>query len=225
MTVGEIVTADFRAAAIFRNAGIDFCCGGDKTLELACSEKSTDKALMLDQLNELTKTEITQGVNYNEWDLGFLTDYIVNTHHKYVLKNLPELIHYTRKIAGVHGDNHPELIKIAVLFSEINKELLQHLQHEEEVLFPAIKEVLKSNRMEEKATISSEINRMKGEHEFAGAAMDKINELARNYTVPQDGCTSYILTYDLLNRFEDDLHIHVHLGNNILYPKALQLCN
>lgn len=223
MTVGEIVTADFRAAGIFREAGIDFCCGGDKSLEIACQEQKMDKALVLQQLDELTKTEMASNLNFNEWELGFLADYIVNTHHKFVMKSLPDLLFYTKKIATVHGDYHPELIEIAYLFEEINRELLQHLQNEENVLFPAIKEALKTNRESEKSIILSEITRMKGEHEFAGGAMDKINRLSNNYEVPGEGCGSYKLAYEMLNRFEDDLHVHVHLENNILYHKALQL--
>jgi len=139
------------------------------------------------------------------------------------LKLLPQLTVYTQKIAQVHGPHHQELIAIANLFTKINEELLQHLRNEEEVLFPAIKELLKSNSQEAKATIISEITRMKGEHEFAGAAMDKINVLSDNYSVPDDGCNTYRVTYKLLEEFEDDLHIHVHLENNILYPKALSL--
>ena len=225
MTVGQIVTADFRAAAIFRNAGIDFCCGGDKSLGLACREKNTSETDLLEELNELAKTEPTPGVNYNEWDLGFLADYIVNTHHKFVMKTLPEMVIYTKKIHTAHGMNHPELTEIAILSQKVNEELLQHLKKEEEVLFPAIKEVLKNDSMAAKGVILSEIYRMKSEHEFAGEAMDRINELAGGYIVPEDGCVTYKLTYDLLKRFEDDLHVHVHLENNILYPKALRLCS
>ncbi len=114
-------------------------------------------------------------------------------------------------------------MEIATLFSQINTELLQHLKNEEEVLFPAIKEVLKTESAEAKATIISEITRMSDEHEFAGGAMDKINLLSRGYLVPEDGCNTYRVTYKLLEEFEDDLHIHVHLENNILYPKALKL--
>ncbi|MDD4972621.1 MAG: iron-sulfur cluster repair di-iron protein [Paludibacter sp.] len=224
ITIGEIVTADFRAAEIFKNAGIDFCCGGDKSLEQACREKKTDPATIKSQLQELEKTPITQAHKYNEWNIGFLADYIVNTHHNYVRKSLPDLVHYTKKIQLVHGDQHPELNEIAVLVENINAELLKHLQKEEEVLFPAIKEAIQTNLPETKAIIISEIERMKGEHEFAGGAMDKINVLTNNYQVPEDGCNSYMVTLKLLREFEDDLHTHVHLENNILYPKALALC-
>jgi regulator of cell morphogenesis and NO signaling len=223
ISIGEIVTQDFRAAEIFKNAGIDFCCGGNQSLELACKEKNIDSTVLETELAKLENTTVNALHNFNEWNLDFLCDYIVNTHHKTVLKLLPQLAVYTQKIAQVHGPHHQELIAIANLFIKINKELLQHLRNEEEVLFPAIKELLKSNSQEAKATIISEITRMKGEHEFAGGAMDKINVLSDNYSIPADGCNTYQVTYKLLEQFEDDLHIHVHLENNILYPKAISL--
>jgi regulator of cell morphogenesis and NO signaling len=223
INIGEIVTRDFRAAEIFKNAGIDFCCGGSQSLEQACKEKNLDSSLIETELAKLENTTVNALHNFNEWNLDFLCDYIVNTHHKTVLKLLPQLTVYTQKIAQVHGAHHQELIAIANLFAKINEELLQHLRNEEEVLFPAIKELLKNNSAEAKATIISEITRMKGEHEFAGGAMDKINVLSDNYSVPTDGCSTYQVAYKLLEQFEDDLHIHVHLENNILYPKALKL--
>jgi regulator of cell morphogenesis and NO signaling len=221
--IGEIVTNDFRAAEIFKNAGIDFCCGGNQSLEQACSEKKIDVAKLEAELAKLENTTVNALHNFNEWSLDFLSDYIVNTHHKTVRKLLPQLLAYTQKIEQVHGAHHPELVEIAGLFSQINDELLQHLRNEEEVLFPAIKELLRTNSAEAKATVISEITRMTGEHEFAGGAMDKINVLSDNYSVPADGCNTYQVTYKLLEQFEDDLHIHVHLENNILYPKALYL--
>ena len=223
INIGEIVTQDFRAAEIFKNAGIDFCCGGNQSLEQACMEKNIDSTVLETELGKLENTTVNALHNFNEWNLDFLCDYIVNTHHKTVLKLLPQLTVYTQKIAQVHGAHHQELIPIANLFAKINEELLQHLRNEEEVLFPAIKELLKSNSPAAKATVISEITRMKGEHEFAGGAMDKINVLSDNYAVPADGCSTYQVAYKLLEEFEDDLHIHVHLENNILYPKALKL--
>lgn len=223
LKIGEIVTRDFRAAEIFKNAGIDFCCGGNQSLEDACKEKKIDSSLLETELAKLQNTTVNAMHNFNEWSLDFLCDYIINTHHKTVLNLLPQLTVYTQKIAQVHGAHHPELIEIASLFSQINKELLQHLDKEEEVLFPAIKTVLKTDAAESKETVISEITRMTGEHEFAGGAMDRINVLSDNYSVPADGCSTYQVTYKLLEQFEDDLHIHVHLENNILYPKALEL--
>ncbi|TSA39193.1 MAG: iron-sulfur cluster repair di-iron protein [Porphyromonadaceae bacterium] len=223
LTVGEIVANDFRAASIFKNAGIDFCCGGKRSLSETCEEKGINPATLEKELKELEKEPLSPSLSFKDWDPGFLSDYIMNTHHKFVLKNLPELVFYTQKIASVHGGHHAELIEIAELFAKINQELLQHLKNEEEVLFPAIKKALASNSADIKETIISEISRMTGEHEFAGGAMDRISEISNHYLVPADGCNTYAVTYKLLQQFEDDLHIHVHLENNILYPKALSL--
>ena len=223
LKVGEIVTRDIRTASLFKEAGIDFCCEGYKTFEVACKEKGVDYLLLKDKIYALESEPEKASQNYKEWELGFLCDYIVNTHHKFVLKSLPDLVFYTQKIANVHGASHPELKEVASLFEQINNELMQHLKNEEEVLFPAIKDVISSRSSVSKSIISSEIERMKNEHEFAGGAMDKINELTNHYHLPEDGCNTYRLSLNLLEKFEDDLHIHVHLENNILYPKALKL--
>lgn len=221
--IGQIVADDFRAAEILKEAGIDFCCGGKKTLEEACNEKHIKFEIIEKKIKDLAFIPASHSQNFKEWSLDFLADYIVNTHHKYVIKTLPELVFYTHKISAVHGLNHNELQEVADLFGKINNELLQHLKHEEDVLFPAIKVVLKNNSQEARETIQSEISRMTGEHEFVGGAMDKINEITNGYKVPADGCSTYNVTFKLLQQFEDDLHVHVHLENNILFPKALKL--
>lgn len=222
-TIGQIVADDFRAASVFKKAGIDFCCGGNKSLDEACSEKSLNKDNLVTELLNLSGSSISPALDYKNWDPGFLADYIMNTHHKFVMKNLPELLFYTRKIADVHGANHPELLEVADLFAGIDAELRQHLKMEEEVLFPAIKSVLNASSKEDKMTIKSEIARMTGEHESAGGAMDRINLLTNGYEIPADACNTYLVTMRQLEAFEDDLHVHVHLENNILFPKALQL--
>ena len=223
ITIGEIVANDFRAASVFKSNHIDFCCGGKKSLAEACLEKGIESEKVESELYELAAIPANSGQDYKLWKTDFLCDYIVNTHHQYVLKTLPDLIFYTQKIATVHGEHHPELTEVAALFAKINDELLQHLKKEEEVLFPAIKSVLAHNDQESKEIIVSEITRMAGEHEFAGGAMDTINTLTHHYALPPDSCATYQVTFKLLEQFEDDLHIHVHLENNILYPNALKL--
>ncbi|MDT8394011.1 MAG: iron-sulfur cluster repair di-iron protein [Bacteroidales bacterium] len=220
-TIGQIVTNDFRAAEIFKKAGIDFCCGGNQSIADACNEKGIDPEVIVSELAVLAEQDTGRGNNFNAWDLDFLCDFIVNTHHSYVRKKLPELIFYTQKIASVHGDSHPELHEVQELFEGINKELSQHMQKEEEVLFPAIKQALKETDENVYQIIRSEISRMSDEHEFAGTSMDKIRSLTRNYSVPEDACNTYLVALKTLEQFEDDLHIHVHLENNILFPKAL----
>jgi regulator of cell morphogenesis and NO signaling len=222
-SIGNIVANDFRAASIFKDHHIDFCCGGQKSLLEACSENGIDPLKVELQLIEMASIPVNPGLDFRNWNLDFLCDYLVNAHHKYVLKTLPELVIYTQKISSVHGDYHPELKEVASLFAKINEELLQHLRNEEEVLFPSIKRELVKSDKESKEKIVSEITRMTGEHEFAGEAMDKINKLTNNYALPEDSCGTYKVTFKLLEQFEDDLHIHVHIENNILYPAALKL--
>ncbi len=223
LTVGEIVANDFRTSSVFKKAGIDFCCGGKQSFTEACNTNQVDALELENEILKIAEQPRNEYMNFKNWDPVFLSQYIVNTHHKFVLKNLPELVFYTQKIASVHGENHPELVDVADLFVKINDELLQHLKNEEDVLFPAIQEVINTNSATAKKTIVSEITCMADEHEFAGGAMDEINRITKGYKVPEDGCNTYRVAFKLLEQFEDDLHTHVHLENNILFPKALQL--
>ena len=225
LTIGEIVARDFRAASIFKEAGIDFCCGGKKGLSETCSAQGIDETGLKEKLRELESVPDTGTHNYIEWEPVFLCDFIVNTHHKFVLKTMPELLLYTAKISDVHGDRHPELKEVAALFYEINRELLQHLKNEEEVFFPAIREYISTGAEKAKDVIISEIMRLSAEHEFAGGAMDKINVITNKYKLPADSCNTYNVTFKLLELFEDDLHVHVHLENNVLFPKILKIIN
>ena len=221
--LGDIVTKDFRSASVLSEAGLDFCCGGSKTLDAACREKGIRPEDIIEKLALLEKEPVIPGQNFNEWKLGFLCDYIVNTHHAYLRKTLPDLLFYTRKIMDVHGERHSELKDVAKLFAKINSELIPHLNREENLLFPAIGEAVKTKSQDALKTIASEISGLHDEHESAGGAMDQINKITGNYQVPADGCNTYRVTYKLLKEFEDDLHIHVHLENNILFPKSLKL--
>lgn len=223
LQIGDIVADDFRTSKVFTDVGIDFCCGGKQSVGEACSELKID-IKELEKNVEVVKSEpISHSLNYKEWDLPFLIDYIVNTHHKYVVKTLPELVFYTAKIASVHGENHAELVDIAEKIAAVNTELKQHLKNEEEVLFPAIKSILTNSTDETKATINSEIKRMLGEHDFAGGTLDEINRITDGYKTPDDACSTYEVAFKILKQFEDDIHVHVHLENNILFPKALKL--
>ena len=221
-TIGQIVAEDFRTAEVFRRAGIDFCCGGKSSLSAACAEKGIKIDWLESELLKIRNSPKSPSLEYSAWSLDFLCDYIVNTHHKYVLKTLPDLVFYTAKIASVHGEHHPELKEVESIISEINEELLQHLKNEEEVLFPAIRNLVKKDPSLKIGVITTEITRMWKEHEFAGGAMDKIRQITGNYSVPADGCNTYHVAFRLLKQFEDDLHVHVHLENNILFPKALE---
>ena len=223
MNVGDIVTDDYRAAEVFKKYGIDYCCGGHQSLEQAASEKKLDIAELELKLSHLDEVKTNRQLNYKDWNPGFLCDYIVNEFHNKVYRVLPELTAYLDKIVRVHGSNHPELKEIAKLFALINTELPIHQHQEENVFFPAIKALSSEDATDAKRIINTQYSQMMEEHELVGGTMDKIKVLSKNYLVPDDGCNTYRVTYKMLEEFEDDLHTHVHIENNILFPKAVAL--
>lgn len=226
--VGEIVAEDFRTAAVFQEFGIDFCCGGRRTLAEACRERNADADAVL---AALTRSCSVPGIapRFDEWSVDTLIGYIVGTHHAYVRRALPSLVAHTRKIATVHGRRHPELLEVARLTEQVAGEMSSHMIKEEQILFPfiaAAAEAADSGRSAPAApfgSIESPIAMMKHEHEAAGAAMASIRALTGGYITPEDGCTTYRVALQELEAFERDLHTHVHLENNILFPKALRL--
>ncbi|KAA5539970.1 iron-sulfur cluster repair di-iron protein [Adhaeribacter rhizoryzae] len=228
-TIGELVAKDYRKAEIFKKYGLDFCCGGKKSVARACQEKGISLAQVEQELNALTETPVARSQNFGAWDLSFLADYIENTHHTYVRESLPALTEYTTKIARVHGEKHPELIAIAQHFTAIAAELNAHMPKEERVLFPYIRRLNEADKAGVSVvtpgfgSIQNPINMMEMEHEAAGNSLEAIRELSDNYTVPVDGCTTYRLAFAKLQEFESDLHQHIHLENNILFPKAIAL--
>ncbi len=229
ISIGELVALDFRTAEIFKKYKIDFCCGGKKTLSQVCEEKKIDRIEIQNKLNDLTNDTNLSSQNYNNWSLDFLVDYIINTHHNYVKTSIPIILEYTNKIAKVHGENHPELIAINNLFKEATAELEAHMVKEETILFPYIKELVSSsNKTKQNAicdfgTIKNPIRMMEHEHDVVGDIFKTMRELSNNYTPPDDGCTTYKVAFLKLNEFEADLHQHIHLENNILFPKSIKL--
>jgi regulator of cell morphogenesis and NO signaling len=228
-TLGQLVAKDMRKAQIFKKYGLDFCCGGKKTVKEACSEKGLDVTKIERELQLADKQEaIRNPLPYNDWSPAFLCDFIVNTHHSYVRNNLPDIVAYADKVRKVHGGRHPELLEIWQLVSEVNTEMMAHMVKEEKVLFPYIHELVSASgnasvHAKELGSVKQPIQLMEMEHEVVGEHLAKIRELTRNFTLPEDACASYSLLYRMLDAFEDDLHLHVHLENNILFPKAIDL--
>ena len=228
-TIGEIVAADFRTAKVFEKHGIDFCCGGNVALATICTEKRVDLATITSELEAVQGEPAERSQNYSSWALPFLADYIVNTHHAYLKENDEQIAAYARKIAGVHGAHHPEVIRIATIFDKIAIDMVAHLREEEEVFFPAVKRVdaarISGNTpdAEDRETIQVSLLKLHREHEEIGDAVHTIRHLSNEYAIPGDVCTTFMLTYQKLKEFEDDLHKHVHLENNILFPKAAEL--
>jgi len=229
LSIKEIVTSNFHAAAVFEKYSLDFCCRGGKTVRAACVEKHIDAKPVIEELSMIDRDSDHAGMRFAEWEPDFLITYIVQNHHTYVLKMIPVLYTHTQKIATVHGSNHPELIEIAKHFETIALELKRHMMKEEEILFPFINELQLAKKTQHTVrrphfgSVQNPITMMEAEHQLAGDEMYMIRTLSNNYTVPEDGCTTYRVTYQELQDFELDLHRHVHLENNILFPMAVKL--
>ncbi|HVU94323.1 MAG TPA: iron-sulfur cluster repair di-iron protein [Puia sp.] len=227
-TLGQIAAKDLRKAKIFKKYGLDFCCGGKKTVRQACEEKGLDTTRIERELQQVDQVRDAGAIPYDQWDPAFLADYIVNTHHAYVKKNLPDILTYAQKVLRVHGSRHPELLALCQGVEQVAVELTDHLEKEENFLFPYIKTLsaaAKGNtpRVEPPAgALANPIHRMEIEHESVGNYLAAIRTLTKDYTLPEDACATYTLLYGMLDEFENDLHLHVHLENNILFPKALE---
>ncbi len=228
-SLAQIVNSNHRAANVFEKYHLDFCCKGKRTLEQACTESEIK---VEEVLSELGKTEQSNSssipINYNSMSLAQLIDYIIATHHSFVKKEMPVILGYLERVATKHGDRHPEMKKVLELFAAVKEEMEHHMQKEELVLFPRIKEIERQLAEGKEIVINSTyllspINMMEQEHDHAGTMLAEIRELTLNYNPPIDACTTYRLSHATLEAFEQDLHQHVHLENNILFPRALLL--
>jgi len=229
-SIGEMVAEDYRKAEVFKKFGIDFCCGGKDSLDYTCKRKGIDVGEVKQALKKLDNRQTNHpSQDYNNWQLDFLCDYIMNTHHKYVNDALPQLDEYSSKVARVHGDFHPEVVEIDRHYREVANELRMHMQKEEGLLFPYIKQLVNAKRRGESiptppfGSVRNPIKMMEMEHESAGGALQAINELSRGYNPPDEACNTYKVFYAKLQEFEQDLHQHIHLENNLLFPKAIAL--
>ncbi len=227
--VGEVVASDFRAAQIFEKFGIDCCGGGKKSIVEACAAIGIDPETVISSLREIPENGNGKPQDFSSMKPDFLIDYIVSNHHSYVEKMLPVICMHSRKVANKHGDKHPETVAIEGLFSNVSDELSVHMQKEERMLFPYIKNLLKIEENGEEAefppfgSVENPVRMMELEHETAGRLIAEINALSSNFRLPEDACTTYKVLFNELKEFEDDLHIHIHLENNILFPKAIEL--
>lgn len=227
-TIGEIVAQDFRAAAIFKKYGIDFCCKGGRTITEACKKKEINQNQLMNELKAIPQGG-NENLNVSDWPLDLLANYIVRMHHSYVREKIPYLLQFLDKLCKVHGDRHPELLEINHLFTESAFDLQSHLEKEEQILFPFIEELVKASQNGGKTpvphfgTVANPIKMMEHEHSAEGDRFEKIATLTDGYTPPADACNTYRVTFAMLQEFEDNLHRHIHLENNILFPKAIAL--
>jgi regulator of cell morphogenesis and NO signaling len=226
MTIGEIVAADFRTAVVFDRRGVDFCCRGGRTLEQGCRDAGVNVADLVREIDEVSAAPAPNLPRFNEWDLPALTSYIVATHHAYVRRALPLLLVHSQQIASLHRERHQALTRVAQLVEDVAAEMTSHMAKEELILFPYIDELARAVATGGTVpfapfrTVDNPIRMMEAEHESAGNAMQEIRQLTDGYRVPEDACATYTVCLQELEAFERDLHAHVHLENNILFPKA-----
>jgi regulator of cell morphogenesis and NO signaling len=228
-TLGDIVAADYRAAAVFEQFGLDFCCGGRQTLYEACQQPAVDVSALMEALGALAVDESAVAGAAAAEPLDALIDHIVSRHHAYVRAALPTLRAHTARIAAIHGDRSPELREVARVVDLIAGGLALHMMKEEEILFPYIRSLVEAERAGRRippgpfGTVYNPIRMMEAEHQGTGDEMRRIRELTRNYALPDYACATYRVCFEELQDFERDLHRHVHLENNVLFPRALQL--
>ena len=222
-TVGEIAAKDMRKAELLKKSGIDFCCGGKKSLEEACREKGLDVVRVKQELENVDKQPNT-GVqlDFNGMKLSFLTDYIVNVHHEYIYQNAPIIQDLAHKVAAHHGGNMPFLNTVYHKVCEVVSELITHMKKEEQVLFPAIK-LMETKGSSGFGTIKDPVHLMERDHDIAGDLMKEIRVLTNDYAAPEGACNSVKMLYYKLEEFEGDLMQHIHLENNILFPKTIAM--
>ena len=231
-TVRELAIEIPNATRTFEKLGIDYCCGGGKSLSDACMHAHLpvdDVLRALEQGGNFTPAAEASLPDFTNGALGNLIEHIVTTHHVYVKQEVPRLQQLLHKVVSVHGKNHPELGRIQQTFQPMAAELTSHMMKEEHILFPhivALENAVNSGRpkpMPVFGTVSNPVHMMQLEHDSAGAALKSISELSGNYTPPEEACFSYKTLYTALKEFESDLHQHVHLENNILFPRAIAM--
>lgn len=224
-TVGSIVRDHPALSRLFEQAKVDYCCGGQKTLDEACRQRGIDPQLFLAQLEDYAASEPTPEVNVAELSLTELADHIERIHHAYLHAELPRLDKIVTKVAAVHGDKEPRLIQIKDIFLALSAELTTHLMKEEQVLFPMIRQLEASKPLPSFhcGTVVNPISRMEFEHDEAGVALAQLRQLTDDFTPPEWACNTYRALFDALLTFEQDMHQHIHKENNVLFPRAILL--
>ncbi|WP_372872854.1 iron-sulfur cluster repair di-iron protein [Shewanella sp.] len=221
--VGELVVQDYRFAHVFSRFGIDFCCGGGRTLSEACERAGADADEVVSALQH-SAAEGEPDAVLAGLALPALLDYIEATHHSYVRTTAPLLLEYAAKMVRAHGEHYSEIKPLAGWIQALVEDLLPHLMKEEQILFPAIRAMAGGEQVNGCfGHIGNPIRAMEYEHDEAGTILKRLRELTQDYQPPAHACTTWRICYQTLAEFEADLHRHIHLENNLLFPKTLEL--
>lgn len=218
LTLGDLVTEDPGRSRVLERFGLDYCCGGQQTLEDACRQAGLDQA---EVLAALAQAPSEPSVDWSALSLDEFSTRIVDTHHAFLWRELPRLTELVAKVATVHGANHPELAELREVYEQLRAELEPHLLKEERILFPAITAVEQGRQPQ--VPPQHPIQVMLTEHDAAGELLARLRTISDGYTAPADGCASYRAMMAGLAELEHDTHVHIHLENNQLFPRALEL--
>ncbi|MFS0864231.1 iron-sulfur cluster repair di-iron protein [Fredinandcohnia sp. 179-A 10B2 NHS] len=221
--IGEIVTEFPKAGDLFKSYRIDFCCGGNRPLLEAIEERNLSKDEILSKLNTLydeMKALNETGIDWKAASYSELIDHIINKHHRYLNEELPQLSPYVTKVLRVHGAQHPHLVRVHSLFSQLRTELEQHTIKEETDSFPLILQFEKDPSEENHDLVKKHVSELEDDHDGAGAIIKEIREITNDFQPPLGACGTYRLVYQRLEALEADLFQHIHLENNILFPRA-----
>ncbi len=228
--VGQLVRKQPLTASVFRKANIDFCCGGDISIAEACARNKVDADLLSAELMKAIQSDKTPpSLDFDGMSLSFLIDYIYNVHHKYLYNTLPEIEFYVNKVTAKHGEKYLWLAQLHSLYHTLSEELKNHLPKEENILFPKVKEIEEKINMGIEITpevlkmFEGPIKAMYQEHDGAGEIIHELSRITNNYTPPEDACNSHLYMLEKLKELHFDLTQHIHLENNILFPKIVAL--
>ena len=231
-TVRDYAIETPQTIPVFEKLGIDYCCGGNRPLDEACSAANLNLEQVLRQIDAaIAEPARPSDRELQAGSLAELIAHVVSTHHAFVRKQAPEIENLIEKVYAKHGANHPELATIRNVFHDLSQELMMHLMKEENVLFPYIVRMEESVIEDEPilpppfGTVANPVRMMEHEHDNAGIALRVMRDASQNFTPPADACTSFRALYTALVNFEKDLHQHIHLENNVLFPRAVQMEN
>lgn len=232
MIISDIVRSDYRTADVFKKYNINYCCSGQVTLHDACALYELDPGMITRELEEAIRDiRLAPGLQFNEWKIDFLVDYIINVHHAYLLQALPSLESRIALLAETHGQKHTELPAILPIFKELALVLANQVKYEEEIIFPYIKQVDSAYRKRETygslfvRTLRKPLGTLEKDSGLVAELLTQLRQLCNQYTIPADACTSRQVLYYKLREFHDDMVQHKHLENNVLFPRIIPIEN
>jgi regulator of cell morphogenesis and NO signaling len=230
-TLKEIAASSPAAARVLEEAGVDYCCGGNHSLENGCAGTGVAAEEILARLHASAGQTSPEDADWRSAPLAELTNHIRQKHHAYVREAIPRVFALLEKVKAKHSAKHPEIAVIDGVFHHLGQEMIAHMQKEEIILFPYIERLERSKKQSAALerpffqSVRNPIQMMMNEHDAAGSLAKQIREASLNYVPPADACSSYQRLYGELRQFEADLHLHVHLENNILFPRAVEMEN